>query len=466
MGRLTDMPGREIWYRWRNRLFVSLVALGLSFAFAAHAVDGDRFGEIRVLTPPGAERGMVMMFSDAAGWSDADQAAATALAQAGAIVAGIDSRYYAERLNEVAEACHVFIGDVDGLSRQLQRLHGSQGYHSPILFGVGEGGAIAAANVRQALANTVAGAVALDTRLDVITERPPCQDGLTKIAEKMVPDAGPRSLPGFWTAAFHPGSATAARQFLTGWAASGSPVNVAEVADGASEVDVAMALVAPHLRAIQSGAPGDELAALPLVELPAAAPTDRMAIILSGDGGWRDIDKTLAEALQARGVSVLGWDCLRYFWYAKTPDEVARALATVLRVYGARWGARHVVLIGYSFGAGVLPFAFNRLPTDLRDRVSLMSLLGFTQSADFEINITGWLGAPPTDAALPVATEVKQLPAGLVQCFYGADEHDSYCPELEGHGIDTIRMPGGHHFDGDYSGLADKILAGFARRTQ
>jgi type IV secretory pathway VirJ component len=466
MGCLTGMSGSEMWYPWRKHVFVSILALGLVAPSAAQAIDGDRFGEIRVLTPPGAERGMVIMFSDIAGWSDADQAAATALAQAGALVAGIDSRYYSERLDEVDETCHVLIGDVDGLSRQLQRLHGSQGYHSPILFGVGEGGAIAAANLRQALANTVAGAISLDTRLDVITQRPPCQDGLTRTVEKLDSNIGPRSLPGFWTSAFRPGPPTAERHLLSRWAASGSPVNVQEVAGGSSEVDVAMALVAPHLLAMPSGPPGDELAALPLVELPATAPTDRMAIILSGDGGWRDIDKTLAEELQTRGVSVVGWDCLRYFWYAKTPDEVARALATVLRAYGDRWGAKHVALIGYSFGAGVLPFAFNRLPTDLRERISLMALLGFTQSADFEISVTGWLGSTPTDAALPVATEVKQLPAGLVQCFYGADERDSYCPELEGKGIDTIRMPGGHHFDGNYSGLADRILVGFARRIQ
>ncbi len=187
--------------------------------------------------------------------------------------------------------------------------------------------------------------------------------------------------------------------------------------------------------------------------------------MLSGDGGWRDIDKTVAEDMQASGVSVVGWDCLHYFWHAKTPDEVARDLATVLRTYSARWHARHIALVGYSFGADVLPFAFNRLPADLRAKVTLISLLGFTNAADFEISVTGWLGAPPTAAALPVAAEVNQIPRGLIQCFYGEGEDDSACPALATQGIEVIRTAGEHHFDGNYGALAHRIVAGLAGRS-
>ena len=48
-----------------------------------------------------------------------------------------------------------------------------------------------------------------------------------------------------------------------------------------------------------------------------------MAVIYSGDGGWRDIDKDIAGALQEKGIPVVGVDSLRYFWSEKTPDQVA-----------------------------------------------------------------------------------------------------------------------------------------------
>ncbi|TPK10203.1 hypothetical protein FJ543_21975 [Mesorhizobium sp. B2-5-7] len=46
-----------------------------------------------------------------------------------------------------------------------------------------------------------------------------------------------------------------------------------------------------------------------------------MAIVLSGDGGWHDLDKTIAEELQSRGVSVVGRDSVRYFWKKKARTD-------------------------------------------------------------------------------------------------------------------------------------------------
>ena len=73
-----------------------------------------------------------------------------------------------------------------------------------------------------------------------------------------------------------------------------------------------------------------------------------LAIVLSGDGGWRDLDKTIGETLQSDGVSVVGWDCLWYFWSRKSPEQVARDLGAVIDTFVSRWGGLKVVLIGYS----------------------------------------------------------------------------------------------------------------------
>lgn len=94
------------------------------------------------------------------------------------------------------------------------------------------------------------------------------------------------------------------------------------------------------------------MAGIPLIELPVAAGVPRpgpwMAVVYSGDGGWRDLDKTLAEDLARHGVPVVGVDSLRYLWREKTPDRVAADLARILRHYGERWDARRAAMIGYS----------------------------------------------------------------------------------------------------------------------
>jgi type IV secretory pathway VirJ component len=156
---------------------------------------------------------------------------------------------------------------------------------------------------------------------------------------------------------------------------------------------------------------------------------------------------------------------LRYFWSEKTPEQVSRDLTRVLRVYGARWHADSFALIGYSFGADVMPFAYNRLPVSVRDRIAIVSLLGFAKAADFQVRVTGWLGMPPSDTALPARPEVDRMPAGVVQCFYGEDEDDTLCPALAPT-REVVRTPGGHHFGRGYDVLEDRILAGWEKRIR
>ena len=119
-----------------------------------------------------------------------------------------------------------------------------------------------------------------------------------------------------------------------------------------------------------------------------------------------------------------------------------------------------MILIGYSFGADILPFAYNRLPPVEQEHVHRLSLLALSGSADFEIHVSGWLGVDSkSDDTRPTAPELARLPPGLVQCFYGADDADSACqlPELKG--AELIRTEGGHHFDGNYEALANAIMA-------
>jgi type IV secretory pathway VirJ component len=46
-----------------------------------------------------------------------------------------------------------------------------------------------------------------------------------------------------------------------------------------------------------------------------------------------------------------------------------------------------------------------------------------------------------------------------VLCIYGEDETDSLCPQLDPHKVTIVKLKGGHHFDGNYAGLARTILA-------
>jgi type IV secretory pathway VirJ component len=404
----------------------SFVTCGALAQAATTTVPGGRYGDVTVTQPAGPLRGFVVLYSQASGWTAADQQTADALAKAGALTVGVDTARYAANLSAKKETCHQLVGDAEALSHQLERQSQSSHYFAPIVAGTGQGATLAIHVLEQAPSNTIAGAVSVDAEHALDARFQPCPPDPTVIRDKV---------PGFVETA-STGNADRARL---------------------------VALLTPHLQAVSTSA--DDVSDLPLIELPAAHPNGLMAIVISGDGGWRDLDKTIAQALQKDGVSVVGWDSLRYFWSEKPPAQTSRDLARVMQTYGARWHAEHIALIGYSFGADVMPFAYNRLPQAQRAKVSLIALLGFAPDADFQIRVGGWLGMPASDKALKVQPELTKVPAAIVQCFYGAEEEDTLCPALDKSGIEVIRTSGDHHFGGDYNAMEKRILSAFKKQS-
>jgi type IV secretory pathway VirJ component len=433
-------------------------AIWFLLTMPAVALNGGRLGDVRVVVPDGEIRGYVVVFSDLAGWTEDDQATLDALGPEGALAVGVDTRMYLNNLTNGNRGCDNLIGDIEGLSRQLQRQHSGIQYYFPIVAGLGAGGTLAGAILAQSPVNTLAGAVSVDPSLALPGKHPLCGSAAVSKHDDGYVYGPTKSLNGYWSVGLTAGEGTDARAHFENLQSSGTPMAVASLSGTAA--DNMVRLLRPHL------APGNAtgVSTLPLIELPAANPSGVMAVVLSGDGGWRDLDKTIAEELQARGVSVVGWDSVRYFWEKKTPEQTAADLGAVIQTYGEKWHANKVALVGYSFGADVLPFAYNHLAADIRSHIAQISLLGFANAADWEIRVAGWLGAAPSAEALPVAPALKQVPPNLVQCFYGKDETDSFCPELAGQGVEIIQTPGGHHFDGNYTNLALIILDGLKKR--
>jgi type IV secretory pathway VirJ component len=199
------------------------------------------------------------------------------------------------------------------------------------------------------------------------------------------------------------------------------------------------------------------LADLPVVEVPADGNGDTFAILLSGDGGWAGIDKDIAAALAEKGVPVAGFDTLRYFWSARTLEGLTTDLDRMLRHYADLWKKSRVILIGYSQGANVLPFAINRLPPDTRQLVAQTVLMGLRDKASFEFHLGNWFGGE--SGGVPILPEAIKLSAESTLCMYGEDEDDSFCPAIPAGHVHPIALPGGHHFDGDYDRVVELILA-------
>lgn len=203
----------------------------------------------------------------------------------------------------------------------------------------------------------------------------------------------------------------------------------------------------------------ESLADLPLVEVPAkASPGNVLALMISGDGGWASLDQALSAELSNRGIPVVGLNSLKYFWHARSPAQTATDVSRLIEHYVSRWHATRVLLIGYSFGADVMPSVFNRLPPESRARVASINLLGLAQGATFEITAGEWWPGSRAKET-PVLPEVERFGSMRALCIEGAGEKHSICPELKQRGIEVRQIGEGHHFSGLAKDIADAILA-------
>jgi type IV secretory pathway VirJ component len=431
-----------------------------------------RFRDFPVYRPTGTPNGFVLLLSGDDGWAAAADGMARQLAQHGAMVAGIDWRQLKANLEADGDECLFPDGDLENLSHFVQAYFHTSTYLSPVLVGIYSGAAMAYAVLAQAPRNTFAAAMTLDFCPDLNLNKPLCKGsglefthggrGLDLLPAKTLgnpwvnlEDEAHRSCP-----------AGTAKQFI-------APIRGAATVTlptvGLPQYTAAYDKLAAQNPAARATPLPAALGDLPVIEVPAqpavpqpgvtvpAADSDSFAIIMSGDGGWAGLDQDVAAALSANGIPIVGLDSLRYFWSARTPQGLAADTDRLIRYYSAHFGKQRVLLIGYSQGADVLPFAVNRLPEATRARVALTAVMGMSEHALFEFHVSSWIS--DSDSGPATLPEISRITGMPVLCIYGADESDSLCPKLDPNKFIVVKLKGGHHFDGDYASLARQILA-------
>jgi type IV secretory pathway VirJ component len=198
---------------------------------------------------------------------------------------------------------------------------------------------------------------------------------------------------------------------------------------------------------------------LPLVEVRGATHTGTLAVFLSGDGGWADIDRKIGEVLAQRGIDVIGFDNRAYLrGKTRTPDGTGEDVARAASAYLARWNDQRLVLLGYSRGADLLPFVAARLPVSLRSRLALVAMLAVQERASFRYRFSDLWATHSRPSDIPIRPELERLRGTNMMCVYGRDEEESLCRKVDTTLVHPEVRPGKHHFDGDYQAIAALIL--------
>jgi type IV secretory pathway VirJ component len=459
-------------------------------AAAPAAAPGDtlqygRFGTVTLYRTSPHPKHVVLFLSGDGGWNLGVVDMAKTLASLGSLVVGIDFPYFEKKLEATKEACHYPASDLELLSKYVQKKLDYPNYVTPVVVGYSSGATMAYAVAVQAPPNTFDGAISMGFCPDLPLKTPLCK------GQGLAWGPGPKGKGVSFLPATNLEIPWVAFQGLTDQVCfpadvekyvkqvkGAEIVTLPKVGHGFSKPqnwepqfrqaftkivadDDKPAAAAPAgTEGRPKAAPAPkELGNLPVVEVPAKGQSDTLALFISGDGGWAQLDRSVSEVLAAKGVPVVGLNSLKYFWSPHTPESTAADIARILRYYLAAWKKEKVILVGYSFGADVLPPVANRLPADLLERVKLLALIGPSHTATFEFHVGDWLGIGG-DKGLPIAAEVKKLQGKRFVCLYGEDEgKESLCPAIDPQpGVKGVVLPGSHHFGGRYDLLADPIL--------
>jgi type IV secretory pathway VirJ component len=408
-----------------------------------------------------------------------------------AIVAGLSMPAWQKRAEKRPEACWYPAGELEVAAQALEKLYGFPRYVAPILVGYSSGATVVYGALAQATQTAFRGAVSLGFCPDLEVARRFC--GTTtwhpgwdeKEKQSWLPEATAM------TERVGGGTKWIALQGLADQVCSAPQtvdfvhrvphsevVSLEKVGHGFSvpshwgaafdrSVSVfleAQSVLEPDAFLVhQEGShvsPDDVRAKLAALGLPLEviwpATARSVVIFVSGDGGWADLDRSVASRLASQGIAVVGWNALRYFWQGKTLQRFAEDLARLVRALPQEDA---IFAGGYSFGAETVPVvAAARSADPALSRIVGLTLLGPGSFATFEVSPLDWIRESTKATAHPVQPAIER--AGRpVLCISSEGDADSGCPSGPRPGYTRAVVPGGHHFGSDYDGLASRVVA-------
>jgi type IV secretory pathway VirJ component len=192
---------------------------------------------------------------------------------------------------------------------------------------------------------------------------------------------------------------------------------------------------------------------LPLKEYYSGGESDFFVILYTGDGGWKSLALGMADFFQSKKVPFVGLDVRKYFWTKRNQAEIRISLEKIINYYSAEWHKNKFILIGYSFGAEVLPFAAGEMDEGLKSKIKKMILIAPGQKAEFEVTIGSMLDF--SGDGIPLAAELIKIQSDkfFIICD---DSEEALCTVLNRQ-YDISILKGGHHFDGDFEDLYQSI---------
>ncbi|WP_300670423.1 AcvB/VirJ family lysyl-phosphatidylglycerol hydrolase [Soonwooa sp.] len=183
---------------------------------------------------------------------------------------------------------------------------------------------------------------------------------------------------------------------------------------------------------------------------------------ISGDAGFNTFSKSLSEHLHEAGYDVFALNSKAYFWNKKTPTQAASEVERYINHQLDGRDNQHVILMGFSFGADVTPFIYNRFSDQMKKNIEKIIVIGPSQSNDFEIHLSEYVGVTKKRhfLVIPEINKITDKPILLIM----SDLEYMYFPFKKiklGNNYKMLHIHGDHQYDNNTKMLADTLVSQF-----
>jgi type IV secretory pathway VirJ component len=448
-------------------------------------------GSVRVYRPTEVSeaRGVVLFVSGDGGWKLGVLAMARRLAGT-ALVIGLPMNEWRKIAEKHAGACWYPAGELEAMAQAVEKLYKFPRYIPPILVGYSSGATLVYGSIAQAPAGSFSGSVSLGFCPDLDVRRPFCSHeawkpsydgakGISLLPPRPDLPSAPTGSPSWIALQGLVDQVCDPQQVIQFVKAipSARAIPLPKVGHGFGNAknwgqafDEAVGSFLPPVSPwrLPKPAPSDAAAAAPgevrskldSLDLPLVVSWPKSArqalVFVSGDGGWMELDQEVTSRLRRAGVAVIGWNSLHYFWEAKEPRRFRDDLEQVL---GALPPSLPVFAGGFSFGAEVVSVSVS--PASAAGglaRLAGLVLLAPGPYATFEVSPLDWLFSDSSPTRYPVGSALSRIHDRPILCLQPSGEDDSGCPAQSQPNLVRIRMPGSHHFGGNYDALTGHVL--------
>jgi len=134
-----------------------------------------------------------------------------------------------------------------------------------------------------------------------------------------------------------------------------------------------------------------------------------LVVFFTGDGGRSCFDKKIEDSLCANNMPFLVINSYKYFRRRKTPQQTLDSILLYIDLNLKKYNRQKFIFAGYSFGSEVVPFLYNLMSDEWKNKVEYIVLISPSDNSDFEIHFLDQIGLTFRHWPYDVLSEIMKI---------------------------------------------------------